>query len=131
MTTIQLVEAFVIGAVLVSFADWIFFGVLFHKKYFAYPEVWRPNNNWRVPLSSVIGLLTPLAFVALTATMHLSDFHDIIHLALLTWVAGPLPLVATNHFFFKLHPAITATHIAGWLVKFLACAAGVIIAQML
>lgn len=131
MTWIAALEAFGIGAVLVSLADWLFMGVAFHSKYFVYPEVWRPVNNWRVPLAGVIALLTPLAFVALAVMLHLSDFHDLIHLALLAWVAGPLPLVATNHFFFKLHPAITATHILGWLVKFLAAAAGVIIAQAL
>lgn len=130
MTNIQLLEAFGIGAVLVSFADWLFFGVLFHQKYFAYPDVWRPVNNWRVPLAAVIGLATPAAFVALVWMLRLTDEHDIIHLTILAWAMGPLPLVATNHFFFKLHPAITITHIIGWLVKFLAAAAGVIITQM-
>jgi hypothetical protein len=127
----QAIEAFAIGAVLVSLADWLFFGVLFHDRYFAYPEVWRPVNRWRVPLAGVIALLTPLAFVALAMTMDLSDFHSAIHLALLMWLAGPLPLLAVNGFFLRLHPVVTATHIVGWLVKFLAAAAGVIIAQML
>jgi hypothetical protein len=131
MNWIQLIEAFAIGAVLVSLADWIFFGVIFHGKYYVYPEVWRPINRWRVPLAGVIALLTPLAFTALAAAMDLTDFHDVIHLAVLMWIAGPLPLLAVNGFFLKLHPAVTVTHIIGWLVKFLGAAAGVIIAQLL
>jgi len=131
VTWVQALEAFAIGAVLVSLADWLFMGVAFHSKYHAYPEVWRPINRWRVPLAGVIALLTPLAFTALAMTMNLSDVHDLIHLAILAWVAGPLPLLAVNGFFLKLHPAITVMHIVGWLVKFLAAAAGVIIAQML
>lgn len=131
VTTNQLVEAVAIGAVLMSLTDWLFFGILFHKQYFAYPEVWRPNTPWRVPVSAAIALLTPLAFVALVWMLRLADEHDIIHTAFLAWIMGPLPLIATNHFFFKLHPAITVTHIVGWLVKFLACAAGVIIAMAL
>ena len=131
MSWIQALEAFAMGAVLVSLADWVFFGVIAHSKYHAYPEVWRPLNRWRVPLAGIIALATPLAFTALAMTMDFWDFHDHIHLAILMWVAGPLPLLAVNGFFLKLHPAVTATHIAGWLVKFLAAAAGVIIAQML
>ena len=131
MTQIQAIEAFAIGAVLVSLADWLFFGVLFHQKYFAYPEVWRPNTKWRVPVSAAIALLTPAAFVALVWTLHLTDEHDVIHAALLAWVMGPLPLLVVNAFFIKLHPLVTVTHIAGWLAKFLAAAAGVIIAWML
>jgi hypothetical protein len=131
MTWIQALEAFGIGAVLVSLADWLFFGVAFHSKYFAYPEVWWPVNRWRVPLAGVIALLTPLGFTALASMLDLSDFHDVIHVAVLAWVMGPLPLVTVNGFFIKMHPLVTATHVVGWLVKFLAAAAGVIIAQML
>ena len=131
MTWTQALEAFAISAVLVSLADWLFMGVAFHSKYHTFPEVWRPVNRWRVPLAGVIALITPAAFIAIVMMLNLWDEHDIIHTAILAWFAGPLPLLATNHFFFKLHPAITAMHILGWLVKFLACAAGVIIAQLL
>jgi hypothetical protein len=131
VTWVQAIEAFGIGAVLVSLADWLFMGVAFHSKYQAFPEVWRPVNRWRVPLAGVIALLTPLAFVAMAMRLGLENYHSVLNAALLAWAAGPLPLLATNHFFFKLHPAITAMHILGWLAKFLAAAVGVVVALML
>jgi hypothetical protein len=33
--------AILAAAIATSLADWLFFGVLFHEKYKAFPEVWR------------------------------------------------------------------------------------------
>ena len=115
MTWVQALEAFAIGAVLVSLADWLFMGVAFHSKYHAYPEVWRPLNRWRVPLAGVIALATPLAFVALTSFIDVTDFHDLIHIAILAWFAGPLPLLAVNGFFLScIRRSRSCISSAGW-----------------
>jgi hypothetical protein len=34
--------AILLSGLAVSMTDWFFFGVLFHDKYLAYPEIWRP-----------------------------------------------------------------------------------------
>lgn len=117
MTITQSLLAFVLAALGVSLADWLFMGVLFHSRYLAFPEVWRAPDRWRVPKSAAVALLTPAVIVAGASCLGITDAGGLFVLALMLWGAGPLPLLVVNQFFFRLHPLVTAAHVAGWLVK--------------
>jgi hypothetical protein len=41
MGWMKFVLAVVVSGVAASFTDWVFMGMLFHRKYFETPEVWR------------------------------------------------------------------------------------------
>ena len=41
MTLSHVALAILLSGLAVSMTDWFFFGVLFHDKYRAYPEIWR------------------------------------------------------------------------------------------
>jgi hypothetical protein len=43
-------------------------------------------------------------------------------LAVAVLAMAPLPLLATNALFIKLHPRITVAHALGWLVRLVVCA---------
>ena len=48
----------VLSAILASFTDWFFMGVLFHDRYDIHPEVWREGRKERSKIlwSQVIGV---------------------------------------------------------------------------
>ncbi len=133
--------ALLAAAIMTGLADWLFFGVLFHRHYQAFPEVWRAGaamaaggadgasagkagERRAILVSSSAGLLTPIAMVALCAWLPLSGGRVWI-LALLLWAMIPLPLLIGNYLFIKLHPLILVSHALGWLAKLMACAAAV------
>jgi len=121
------------AVVMTALADWLFFGVLFHQHYLAFPEVWRRSagsaggstaERRAILFSTLAGLLTPIAMVALCAWLPLAGGRVWI-LALLLWAMIPLPLLVGNYLFIKLHPLILLSHALGWLAKLLCCAAAV------
>ena len=116
--------AVVLGGVLVGLADWLFGGVLFHDKYMAYPEVWRPRdtNRYAIAIAQVLAFVTALAFVLIAQRFALTDFSQTFTLALLLWIMAPVPILITNAAFMKLHPLVVASNTVGWLVKLLALA---------
>lgn len=139
----HIVLALLAAVVLTAFADWLFFGVLFHQHYLAFPEVWRRSPGMAggtvggpgggagsegraILLSSLAGALTPIAMVALCAWLPLSGGRVWI-LALLLWAMIPLPLLVGNYLFIKLHPLILLAHALGWLAKLAACAAAAVL----
>ena len=123
---LHLVWATLIGAVLGSLADWLFAGVLFHNRYQVHPEVWREGagaERHRIILAQALALLTSAGFVALSWKLHQVDMVGNLKLAAMVWLIGPLPLLLANALFIKIDPLVTASHAAGWLVKFLLIAA--------
>lgn len=104
-----------------SLADWLFAGVLFHEKYLAYPEVWRPslkqNDAGAIAWGMILGFLTFAAFMAACVTFNVHGYRSDLQLAVLIWIMVPLPLIITNAFFIKLHPLIVVSHSLGWLAK--------------
>ena len=115
------VLAVIAAAIAGSLADWPFAGVLFHDKYLAYPEVWRPNlkQNDAGPIAGSIflGLLTFAAFMAACVMFNIHGYRSYLEFAVLLWVMVPLPLTITNALFIKLHPLIVVSHSLGWLAK--------------
>jgi len=112
----------------VSMTDWFFFGVLFHGKYLAYPEIWRDaagGEGKAVFLSILLGFVTCGAFVVACSALRVHGYAAAAGLAAAIWVMVPLPLLITNALFIKLHPLIVVAHALGWLVKLLVAAAAV------
>jgi len=119
----------VVAAVASSLIDWLFGGVLFHDKYLAHPEIWRnprggSGESRAVGLSAAVAVLTPVVFVLLCRYLSLRP-ADAFTLAVAIWLIGPIPLLVVQQLFVRIHPLVTASHLAGWLVKLLACAAAV------
>jgi hypothetical protein len=113
--------AVLVAGVLSSFTDWLFGGVLFHGKYNAYPEVWRPalrkSDAPAIAGSAALGFLTSAAFVAACVTFRVQGYENTLKLAALCWLMVPLPLLITNALFIKLHPLVVVSHSLGWLAK--------------
>ncbi|HLW98287.1 MAG TPA: hypothetical protein VKR82_06555 [Candidatus Acidoferrales bacterium] len=104
-----------------SFSDWFFFGVLFHGKYVAHPEVWRQgagvSETPAVIASTLIGFLTSAAFMAAYAVFGMHGYPSAFKLAILVWLMAPLPITVTNALFIKLHPLVVVSHSLGWLAR--------------
>lgn len=112
----------VVANVVVSLADWYFFGVLWHDKYKAYPEVWRrpqggAGEGRAVALSALVGALTPTVFVVLCVLLGMVRLHQALLLAAGVWLMGPLPMWIWNYIFMKIHPLILVSGILGWLIR--------------
>src|SRR6266478_714438 len=72
MNWTQVVLAFVASAVLASFTDWYFFGVLFHERYRATPGVWRQYKDKMdemrsIAISELFMSISSLVFIVASA----------------------------------------------------------------
>jgi hypothetical protein len=69
MNWIRFLLAVVLSGFAATFTDWLFMGVLFHKKYLATPEIWRikpgQNDTRSIVLSSLLGVLSCATFLYL------------------------------------------------------------------
>jgi hypothetical protein len=128
----MLIGAVIAAGVLGSLTDWLFMGVLFHSAYNTFPEIWKPgirdgNEKSAIIWASLIGLVMAAAVIALCAIVGVGDVMGGLGIALLVWIAGPLPVLVINGFFVKIDPRITFSHCLGYLVRLLiaGAAAGV------
>lgn len=125
----KLIFAVLLAGTITMFTDWLFMGVLFHKRYNRFPEVWWPGlrekraDTRAIAVSSALGYLTALAIVGLCIFGHAYTVPRALFLAFLAWLGGPLAMQVTNGFWIKTDPLITVSHSAGWLVRFLICGA--------
>lgn len=121
--------AIVAAGVATTFTDWLFMGVLFHKKYLAYPEVWRIKpgepDSALITWSQLVSLVSCAAFVVVCARFQVQAWSTVLKLAAAGWAMGPLPILIQNALWTKVHPLITVAHVAGWLVRFLVYAISV------
>ena len=117
--------ALVAGLVAASLIDWLFAGVLFHKRYMRYPEVWRtPGNNTRgIIAAQALTVPTVLGITALVASLRQQTMAWALLAAVLVWIVAAAPATIVNGVFIKLDPAVVAAHATGWLAKLLAVAA--------
>jgi len=118
----RILLAILVANLLVSLTDWYFFGVLFHEKYKAFPEVWRrpgggPGESKAIALSALVGALTPTTFVVVCALLHIAGAPQVFLLAVLVWLMSAVPMAVWNYLFLKVHPLILLTGILGWLVR--------------
>ena len=123
--------AVLVSGIAASFADWLFAGALFHAKYMAYPEVWRPSllqgkDSGPIAWSVALGFMSVAAFLASCEIFAIHGYASTIKFACLVWLMVPVPLTITNALFMKIHPLIVMSHSLGWLAKLLivALAAG-------
>ncbi len=102
-----------------SFTDWLFMDMLVHHFYQAAPEIWRPGTGpVRIVVSQLVGTLATAAIVVLCLV---APSRPLV-VAGATWAAGPLPMAAQNLLWMRVHPAIAASHAAGWLARLLIAA---------
>jgi hypothetical protein len=116
--------AVVLSAVATSFTDWLFMGVLFHKKYFATPEIWRlkpgESDTRGIAISSLLGALSCAAFLFLCYWAGTSfEHHATFHMGLLVWIAGAVPIIFSNIIWIKMDPLLGVSHSLGWLARFI------------
>jgi hypothetical protein len=121
-------EAVLAATIVCSLTDWFFFGVLFHSRYQAYPEVWRGefsgNKEWKaILMATVLSIFMAGAFLFLVHGLGLHGYRQPLKLALAIWVIAVLPITVTNFIFIKLHPGVLVSHLLGWLVRFAVFAA--------
>jgi hypothetical protein len=118
----RILIAIIVANVVVALADWYFFGVLWHEKYKAHPEVWRrpqggPGEGKAVALSALVGALTPTAFVIACLLFNMTRLPQALLLGVFAWLMGPVPMWIWNYIFMKVHPLILLSGILGWLVR--------------
>ncbi|MCU1283698.1 MAG: hypothetical protein JWO13_48 [Acidobacteriales bacterium] len=115
--------ATLVAAVVSSITDWFFFGVLFHDKYLAHPEVWRKkagdSEAKSILLSTILGTFSCAAFIMLCAGLRFNEYSEAFKLAIMIWLVGALPIVLTTQVFIKLHPALAVTHSLGYFARLL------------
>ena len=73
-----------------------------------------------MPMSSSI--FSTAAFIILCAGLYFNAYHMAIKLALAIWLIAVVPVIANDHIFMKLHPALFVSHSVGYLVRFMLAA---------
>jgi len=121
--------AVAIAGALASMTDWYFFGVLFHSKYQAYPEVWRASQRGNRAAWITLGFFTCAVFTYACARLNLFGYAAPLKLALWMWRAVALPIVGTDALFMKLDALVVVAHALGWLVRL--CVAGACVGLIL
>jgi hypothetical protein len=119
--------AVVASGVAASFTDWLFMGALFHAKYLETPELWRRPQGGKGETSAIvaataIGLISCAALIYLCIWAGALSLTGALRLAVLAWLAAPLPLILMNSLWMKYHPLLIVSHSAGWLARFLVTA---------
>jgi len=110
--------AIVAATIVISFSDWLFFGLVFHDRYLRTPEVWRPTSESRkIAGSMVMALIGTAAFVFLAHVMGVHDFSGALLLAGLVWAAASLPQTVTNTLYVKYSTELVFSHALGWLAR--------------
>ncbi|HXB68067.1 MAG TPA: DUF1761 domain-containing protein [Candidatus Acidoferrales bacterium] len=122
MNAAYFAEAVLAATVVSSLTDWFFFGVLFHARYQAYPEVWRREfsggNEWKaVLMATIVSVVMACAFLYLLHRLGLHGYVQPLQLAVAIWLIAALPATVTNFIFIKLHPGILVSHSLGWLLR--------------
>ena len=73
-------------------------------------------------MSSVVGLISTAALIILCGGLYFTAYHMAIKLAVAVWFIAVVPVIANEHIFMKLHPALFFSHTIGYLVRFLLAA---------
>ena len=103
-----------LATLIASFSDWLCMDVMIHRFYASAPELWRPRGGTaRILVSQAIGTMATAAAVLLAEQAPGRPFL----VAGAVWASGPLPVTLQNLQWMKLHPAIAASHAAGWLAR--------------
>jgi hypothetical protein len=115
--------ALVLSGLATTFTDWLFMGVLFHKKYLATPEIWRikpgQSDTRSIVLSSLLGVLSCGVFLCFCVWSGIIHSHPAtFHACLLIWLASAVPIIFSNIVWIKMDPLLGVSHSLGWLARF-------------
>lgn len=115
--------AVVLSAAAGSMTDWLFMGMLFHKKYLETPEIWRSrpgqSEAGKITVSTLLGTLASAIFLFLghwTGAIH--SIIGVLSLAVLVTIMGPVPVILSNLLYVKMSPWLGLSHSLGWLARF-------------
>ena len=102
--------------------DWFFARVVFPKYFAAHPEIWRqpandPRQVRRVGGCLLLNCVTVAAFFWLCHRLHLPHPGQSLRLAGAVCLVAPLPLIAANALWLKLHPLVAVSQSLCWLGK--------------
>jgi hypothetical protein len=102
--------------------DWFFARGVFPKYFGAHPEIWRqpandPHQVRRVGGCLLLNCVTAAAFFCLCHGLHLSRFGPTLRLAGAICLVAPLPMIAANALWMKLHPLVAVSQSLCWLGK--------------
>lgn len=122
MDWLHILIAFLASAIVASFTDWYFFGVLFHNRYGRTPGVWkrykdRKDEMMSIAASQAIMAVSSFVFIIACAHLGLVTMTTSILAALAVWVMIPVPLLATNAIFIPMDRMIVVSHSLGWLAR--------------
>jgi hypothetical protein len=122
MDGLHITMAFFASAILSSFTDWYFFGVLFHDRYGNTPGIWKKYKDKAdeiksITISEVILSLSSLVFILVCSHLNLLTFEASICSALVTWIMVPVPLLMTNAIYIPMDRLIVLSHALGWLSR--------------
>ncbi|MDD5543842.1 MAG: hypothetical protein PHX83_11770 [Acidobacteriia bacterium] len=124
----RIILATLAGGIGATLTDWVFFGILFHDKNKAFPEVWRRPEGGKgetqaVVIATLLGFLTCFCFVFLCSRTAFIQWVRTWKMAVGLWLMIPVPILVSQHLWMKVHPLVTLTHALGWLAKLLVAAA--------
>lgn len=120
----RLLLVLIVAAVGISLGDWLLFGVVFHDRYLATPDLWRPiPESRKIAGSMALALVGTAAFFALASLLHLGGVAQVPLVGVLAWLAASLPQTITNTLYVRGAPMIAVSHALGWLAR-LVIAAG-------
>jgi hypothetical protein len=114
--------AVLVSGLATSMTDWLFMGVLFHKKYLETPELWRnkpgQSETGGIIASSLVGAVSCAAFIYLCVWTGTLGLREVLRIAGIAWLAGPVPIIFSNIVWIKMHPILGVSHSLGWLARF-------------
>jgi hypothetical protein len=127
MNYAHILFAFTASAILASFTDWYFFGVLFHDRYQTTPGVWKKYKNKKDEMSSIMicqgyFTMTSLLFVIGCSWLGLTALPALLTAAMGIWIMVPVPLLLSNAVYIPMDRRIVFSHSLGWLARFLVTA---------
>lgn len=122
MSGLHVAMAFLASAILSSFTDWYFFGVLFHNRYGNTPGVWKKYKDKAdeiksISVSEVILSVSSLGFILICSHLNLLTFESSFCAALGLWIIFPVPLLVTNAIYIPMDRLIVVSHALGWLSR--------------
>ena len=123
MNWTRLLLAVVVSGFATTFTDWLFMGVLFHKKYLATPEIWRikpgQSDTRSIVLSSLLGVLSCGVFLYFCSWSGIIHSHSTtFYTSLLVWLTSAVPIICSNIVWIKMDWLLGVSHSLGWLTRF-------------
>jgi hypothetical protein len=119
MNGLHIVFVFIASAILASFTDWYFFGVLFHARYGLTPGVWKKYRDKRDAMTSIgisegIMSIRSLVFILVCGGLGFVSSASTLLAAVALSVMIPVPLLITNAIYIPMDRSIVVSHSLGW-----------------